>query len=258
MKPITFTPIGVLKSDQVEPYQASRQPDDLSSPAIITLNSGLNFEQALTDLSGCSHLWIIYQFHQNENWKPLVQTPRGQRKVGLFATRAPYRPNAIGISVVKLQKVEGLNIFIGPNDILDGTPILDIKPYHPDVDVVTDAHVDWLESNMNQKMQLSFSPQAEAQIDFLEATNSTDLKQFRAFITRQLEYDPTNAKKKRVAQENLFWILSYRTWRVDFLIQDQIVAVLSIHSGYSEADLLSTDDPFTDKEVHRRFLQTFN
>ena len=98
----TFKPIGVFKSSQVEPYQASRQPDELSEPGTIVLNPKNNFEQALKNLNQCTHLWIIYAFHHNENWKPQVTTPRSKNKIGVFATRAPYRPNPIGITCVKI------------------------------------------------------------------------------------------------------------------------------------------------------------
>ena len=256
MTPITFNPIGVLKSDQVEPYQASRQPDGLSSDAVITLNSGQNFEQALTDLSGCSHLWIIYAFHKNENWKPLVQTPRSNRKIGVFATRAPYRPNPIGMSLVKLEKIEGLNIHIGPNDILNDTPILDIKPYHPESDVAEDVHIEWLESSLSPKMVISYSPLASDQLDYLENQNS-DLSQIRSFIYRQLEYDPTNADKKRVEFVQSYWVLAYRTWRIDFVIQGNSVAVLGIRSGYTDEDFSNPDDKYKDKDLHRKFNKEF-
>lgn len=256
MTPITYTPIGVLKSDQVEPYQASRQPDGLSSEAVITLSSGQNFEQALTDLSGCTHLWIIYSFHKNENWKPLVQTPRSNRKIGVFATRAPYRPNPIGMSLVKLEKIDGLNVYIGPNDILNETPILDIKPFHPESDTAEDAHIEWLESSLTPKMSLSFSPLATEQIDYLEFQNA-DMTQLRSFISRQLEYDPTNAEKKRVEFIQSYWVLAYRTWRVDFIVQDKTVAILGIRTGYSDEDLANPDDKYQDKELHRKFIKNF-
>jgi tRNA-Thr(GGU) m(6)t(6)A37 methyltransferase TsaA len=254
--PITFNPIGVLKSDQVEPYQASRQPDGLSNEAVIKLNSGHNFEQALTDLDGCSHLWIIYAFHKNENWKPLVQTPRSNRKIGVFATRAPYRPNPIGMSLVKLEKIDGLDIHLGPNDLLDGTPILDIKPYHPESDVAEDARIDWLESSLTPKMHITFSPLATDHLDFLENQNS-DLEQIKSFIFRQLEYDPTNDKKKRVEFNHSYWILAYRTWRIDFIVQDETVAVLGIRSGYTPEELESADDHYQDKAIHRSFIKNF-
>lgn len=257
MTPITLNPIGVLKSEQIEPYQASRQPDQLSLNAIITLNPAQNFEQALTDLSGCSHLWIIYHFHHNENWKPMVQTPRSNRKIGVFATRAPYRPNPVGLSLVRLEKIEGLNIFIGPNDMLDGSPILDIKPYLSETDIVPDAHIEWLESSVAPKMSISFSPVAEEQLDYLESHDKA-LDQIRSFIHRQLEYDPTNVKKKRVEFNQSYWILSYRTWRIDFVVQNNTVAILGIRSGYSTEDLAEQDDQYLDKNIHRKFIANFN
>lgn len=257
LAPLTFNPIGVVKSDQVEPYQASRQPDGLSADAVIKLNPGQNFEQALTDLAGCSHLWIIYAFHKNENWKPLVQTPRSNRKIGVFATRAPYRPNPIGMSLVKLEKIEGLSIHIGPNDILDGTPVLDIKPYHPESDIASDAHIEWLESSLADKKNITFSPLAEEQLDFLENQNS-DLAQLKSFIYRQLEYDPTNDKKKRVEFNQSYWTLAYRTWRIDFVVQDNTVAILGIRTGYSDEELKERDDQYHDKAVHRLFIKAFS
>ena len=256
MTPITFNPIGVLKSDQVEPYQASRQPDGLSSEAVITLNSGHNYEQALTDLSGCSHLWIIYAFHKNENWKPMVQTPRSDRKIGVFATRAPYRPNPIGMSLVKLEKVDGLNIYIGPNDILNETPILDIKPFHPESDIAENPQIEWLESSVTPKMSITFSPMASEQLDYLENKN-LDLEQIKSFIYRQLEYDPTNEKKKRVEFNQSYWVLSYRTWRIDFIVQDTTVAILGIRSGYSAEELADSTDTYKDKEIHRHFKSQY-
>ncbi len=256
MAPIILNPIGVLISDQVEPYQASRQPDGLSNEAVIKLNSGHNFEQALTDLDGCSHLWIIYAFHKNENWKPLVQTPRSNRKIGVFATRAPYRPNPLGMSLVKLEKIAGLDIHIGPNDLLNGTPILDIKPYHPESDLAEDAHIDWLETSLAPQMQITFSPLATDHLDFLENQNA-DLEQIKSFIIRQLEYDPTNDKKKRVEFNHSYWILAYRTWRIDFIVQDETVAVLGIRSGYTQEELESADDQYQDKDIHRSFIKNF-
>jgi len=249
---LTIEPIGFLKSEQIFPYQASKQPDELSTHAEIILNSGFNFEQALTDLDGCSHIWIIYQFHHNENWKPLVQTPRSNKKIGVFATRSPYRPNPIGLSVVKLEKIEGLKLYIGPNDLLDGTPILDIKPYHPEYDLVSDAKIDWLESSVGPQMEIRFSPSADGDLDDLERLDQS-LKLMRPFIIRQLEYDPTNAKKKRVEKNNALWTLSYRTWRINFVIQDQTVAILGVFSGYTLTELNSTDDPYQDKDIHRKF-----
>lgn len=258
LKDITFSPIGYFVSEQIEPYQAARQPDEYSKSGSIRLNSKMNFEQALTNLEGCTHIWIIYHFHKNPNWKPLVQTPRSDKKIGVFATRAPYRPNAIGMSVVTLEKIFGLEIFVGPNDILNGTPILDIKPYHPESDVIQDSKIDWLnESSMtsSKKYKINFSPFAAEQVDFL---NSNNLKELEVFILRQLEFDPTNSDKKRVSQSNALWTLAYRTWRADFVVTDDLVSVIGIHSGYTENELANTEDLYLDKDLHKKFNRIFN
>lgn len=252
-----FKSIGVFKSSQVEPYQAARQPDDLSEPGIIVLNPKSNFEQALKNLNQCSHLWIIYVFHHNDNWKPQVTTPRSKNKIGVFATRAPYRPNPIGITCVKIIRIKGLKIEVDKNDLLDGTPVLDIKPYHPQSDVILDAQIGWLEATETkaQKMSVRFSPRAENQMDFLEIHG---LKELKAFIQRQLEYDPTDKTKKRVKLNKHYYTLAYRTWRADFVIIDDTVSVLQIYSGYSSEDLESTVDKYKDKSAHRIFNKEFN
>lgn len=252
---LTLTEIGVFKSSQTEPYQAGRQPDELGAQGEIQLFSGNNFEQALQDLEGCSHIWIIFGFHKNENWKPLVQTPRSNRKIGVFATRAPYRPNPIGMSLVPLLAVNGLKIQVGANDILDESPIYDIKPYHPESDSTDDAHIKWLENSLSEKFRVLFSPLAEEQIDWLQ---SNGLAELRPFVLRQLEYDPTNSDKKRVEENQGYWTLAYRTWRVDFSLSEDQIGILSVRSGYSEEDLQTFEDPYKDKDLHRRFIHEFS
>lgn len=251
---IEFTPIGYFTSEQKEPYQAARQPDSLSSPGAITLYPKNNFEQALTNLDQCSHIWIIYQFHHNENWKPMVQTPRSEEKIGVFATRAPYRPNPIGMTAVKLLKVDGLIIEVGPNDLLDGTPILDIKPYHTESDLIENTEIGWLNEAKTQSYQIQLSPLAEDQFDFLSKNGLSEVK---TFVQRQLEYDPTNHKKKRVQFKDSIWELAYRTWRVYFLVTDDLVSIVSVSSGYSSEDLHSSEDKYMDKEIHKKFNTEF-
>jgi tRNA (adenine37-N6)-methyltransferase len=257
MAEITFSPIGFFSSAQIEPYQAARQPDENSMPGLIKLSSGHNFEQALIDLDGCSHIWIIYHFHKNEHWKPMVLPPRSEKKIGVFATRAPYRPNPIGMTVVKLEKIEGLNIFVGPNDLLNETPILDIKPYHPESDLIKNSSIKWLNETGHlriQKYKINFSPLAEAHIDFLSINGLSELK---VFILRQLEYDPINTDKKRVSENSGYWTLAYRTWRVDFILVDTMVSVIGIRSGYTVDDLKKNEDLYNDKDLHQKFNLNF-
>ncbi|MBL4775614.1 MAG: tRNA (N6-threonylcarbamoyladenosine(37)-N6)-methyltransferase TrmO [Mariprofundus sp.] len=138
--------IGVVHSTYRERYAAPRQPVlDKSEAAQIHLNAGLNFEQALQDLHGFSHIWVIYWMHLNQGWNPMVLPPRGPKmKRGLFATRAPHRPNSIGLSAVRLTAIKGRILHIEGHDMLDGTPVLDIKPYIPYADAIDDASSGWL------------------------------------------------------------------------------------------------------------------
>jgi tRNA-Thr(GGU) m(6)t(6)A37 methyltransferase TsaA len=104
------------------------------------LERNRNFEQALKDLEGFERIWVIYLFHLNDSWKPMVTPPRNKgKKVGVFASRSPHRPNGIGLSCVTLNRIEGLNIYISNSDILDGSPVLDIKPYLPWSDSFPDS-----------------------------------------------------------------------------------------------------------------------
>lgn len=147
MDPISMRPIGVVESPYLERFAAPRQPALAQPlPARIHLHSDHNFEKALTDLTGFSHIWVIYWMHLNQGWNPIVTPPRGPKvRRGLFATRAPHRPNPIGLSAVRLVRIEGLILHIEGLDMLDGTPVLDIKPYLPFADAVGEATSGWLE-----------------------------------------------------------------------------------------------------------------
>ncbi|RMH62941.1 MAG: tRNA (N6-threonylcarbamoyladenosine(37)-N6)-methyltransferase TrmO [Zetaproteobacteria bacterium] len=147
-QPVVCQPIGIVHSDYKERYAAPRQPTlGAPAPAVIELNPGMNFEQALKDLDGFSHLWVIYWMHLNRGWNPTVLPPRGPKiRRGLFATRAPHRPNRIGLSAVRLLAVQGRCLSIEGHDMLDGTPVLDIKPYLSYADAFPDASLGWAEA----------------------------------------------------------------------------------------------------------------
>ena len=144
---MTMQAIGVVHSDYRERFGTPRQPGlDQPRPASIELNQGLNFHQALQDLDSFSHIWVVYWMHLNRGWNPTVLPPRGKKiRRGLFATRAPHRPNSIGLSAVRLLNITGRTLYIEGHDMLDGTPVLDIKPYLPYADCITDAGNGWLD-----------------------------------------------------------------------------------------------------------------
>lgn len=131
---VEMRPIGFVRS----PYSETAQiPKGLGAKheAEGFLEILAEFEQGLTDIEGFSHLFVIWMFHQAEGFSLLGTPPTDDRPHGVFATRSPYRPNAIGLTVVELIRREGPRLYVRGVDMLDGTPILDIKPYLSSVPV---------------------------------------------------------------------------------------------------------------------------
>jgi len=104
------------------------------------------FAAGLKDLEGFSHVILLYYLHEVRRVDLVVTPFLGSEPRGVFATRAPTRPNPIGLSIVKLLRIEGNRLYLGNVDILDGTPLLDIKPYVPEFDQPTDVRSGWLEA----------------------------------------------------------------------------------------------------------------
>ncbi len=143
------------------PRQSGRVAQVLSR---IVFESEYRCSEALRGLEDFSHLWIIWQFSMSvdSGWSPTVRPPRlgGNRRMGVFATRSPYRPNALGLSCVKISRIvldspEGPYIEVLGADLLDGTPIYDIKPYLPSSDCIPDAVGGFAESVNNHKLSVS-------------------------------------------------------------------------------------------------------
>jgi len=268
---IILKPIGYVQSEQVYRYETPRQGVlAKGNQSCIQLLSKQNFEQAVKKLEGFDRIWVIYQFHLNANppngrasWKPLVTPPRHTReKVGVFATRAPYRPNQIGMSCVKLEKVEGLKIFISESDILDGSPVIDIKPYLPYSDSFPNSATGWVKSGLENIYKVKFSKKAKAQIDWLKDISKINLENFARL---QLEFNPTDASRKRIVQlherAKPKFILAYRTWRIEYGVDEpkKIVSIKEIRSGYSKEEMLIYEvDTYGDKHLHQQFCNQFN
>lgn len=251
---IVYSSIGVFHSDQKAPYEAGRQPDEHHTHGRIELFSGHNFEQALEGLQGCPRIWVLFQFHHNAHWNPMVLPPRGtDKKVGVFATRSPYRPNNIGMSCVRVLQIDRLKIDVAGADILDQSPIIDIKPYVAYADSFPGIEPEWLSQAIPYRIH--YAPDALASLEWLE---SQGLTQLRGFLQHQLEYEPTNSKKKRVKQVSLAeHIIAYKTWRACFNISSQEVTVTSIGSGYSAEEISQSEDPYGDKSLHQKFMKLF-
>lgn len=253
-----FVPIGIFHCSGKHPYDAARQGTvAVDSIGRIELDPGENFEQALQDLAGFSHLWLIFQFHHNTAWKPLVQPPRGNRKVGVFASRAPYRPNNIGLTCVRLLSVSGRTLEVADHDLLDGTPILDIKPYLPYADSFPDATIGWLGEIEDAVWTVDFSDVARARVHWLDSHGVACLE---AFLVQQLSDEPFNRKRKRLRQlGDVEWEIAYRTWRARFKADEteNVILVAEISSGYTAEELAMEHDPYDDKFIHRAFGEQF-
>jgi len=141
---ITFHPIGRIHSPFQNLADMPIQPNgEASSPGTIEIYP--DFSAGLKDLDGFSHIILIYYLHKVSQVKLSVTPFLDSEPRGIFATRAPVRPNPIGLSVVPLLKIEGNILFVDQLDVLDGTPLLDIKPYVPEFDEQTGVRIGWLE-----------------------------------------------------------------------------------------------------------------
>ena len=253
----TFKALGYVRCGQKYRSEAPRQGVFAENEGIIRFEKGNNFEQALADLKGFSRIWVIFCFHLNDNWKPLVQPPVvGQKKkVSVFATRSPHRPNSIGMSCVELIKVDGLDVHIRNFDMLNDSPVLDIKPYVPRVDSFPDARIGWLENAKLDSYQISFSEMAEKQMSWLETRSGLDLK---SFCEVQMQHDPVNSSRKRIeAESEGEFIIFCRTWQIHFSLNERNkqIKINYIESNYSPEELaLGSPDPYHDKDVHREFI----
>ena len=168
-----------------------------------------------------SHLWLLFRFHEtaDKGYSPLVRPPRlgGNARKGVFATRATFRPNAIGMSAVELLGVNyqhgQLSLRLGGIDLLDGTPIIDIKPYLPYSDAMMDASAGFADTRPHTQMSVSFSEQAQSVID-----NSDPALVLERFITQVLQQDPRPAYKKSQAGVQHYGMTLYDfniRWQVD-------------------------------------------
>jgi tRNA-Thr(GGU) m(6)t(6)A37 methyltransferase TsaA len=142
---VTYQAIGVIRSPFTDVKQMPIQPTgEASAPRTVEVFP--DFTEGLKDLEGFSHIILLYHLHDVQRTDLTVTPFLGSEPHGVFATRAPTRPNPIGLSVVKLDRIQGSLLHVANLDILDGTPVLDIKPYVPEFDQPADVRIGWLEA----------------------------------------------------------------------------------------------------------------
>jgi tRNA-Thr(GGU) m(6)t(6)A37 methyltransferase TsaA len=147
MSALVYTPIGVIHSPLKEPFGAPIQ-SVVAHDVEGVVELFPQYAEGLRDIEGFSHLILIYHFHLSDKSSLIVRPYLDDETHGVFATRAPARPNPIGISVVRLARVDGTRLHITGVDILDGTPLLDIKPYIPQFDAIETEKIGWLKDRI--------------------------------------------------------------------------------------------------------------
>lgn len=225
-----FSPIGILHSPFREKFGIPRQPG-LAPHAISRLIMLPEFANAacLDGLTGFSHLWLVFLFHSTatQGWQPTVRPPRlgGNERLGVFATRSMFRPNPVGLSAVELIDIvdgmHGKELLLRGADLLDGTPVLDIKPYVPYADAIPDARAGFA-PDAPQTLLVHWTETATTQAEKLKI--SVDL---RGLIDEVLSQDPRPAYRHHSEDANV-----YGVWldgvNVRFCCRDSVMNVLGL------------------------------
>jgi tRNA-Thr(GGU) m(6)t(6)A37 methyltransferase TsaA len=248
----TLEPIGVVHSPFTEKMQAPRQPGTpQSADGSVELFAGRDFEHALEDLTTFRYIWLIFWFDRAEGWRPKVLPPRSEKRRGVFATRSPHRPNALGMSLVELTGIDGLVLSVKGLDLLEGTPVLDIKPYIPYADSRADADHGWLDESVIPRDPLAaftvyFSDSAREELELLRSFGV----ELEATIRQVLELGPEPHPYRRIRKlDSGGGLLALKDFRVVFESEARAVTVTAITTGYRPKELATSTDPGMD--AHR-------
>jgi tRNA-Thr(GGU) m(6)t(6)A37 methyltransferase TsaA len=260
---LCLEPIGHVRCALATKAEAARQPRAaIGTPGHIELLPGRNLEHALDDLAGWEFLWVIFWFHRNAGWRPKVLPPRSRSgRKGVLSTRSPHRPNPLGLSVVRLERIEGLTLHVTDIDMLDGTPVLDIKPYVAYTDAIPAARSGWLEGagppfpggapgDPIAAWQVAFEALAAEQCAWIEARTGLAL---RLRIGATLALGPEPHPYRRMRRNGDALQLAVKEWRVRCTVQGREIRVLEITSGYKAAQLAGAPPEAEPHRAHREF-----
>lgn len=255
---LTLHPIGVIRTSFADKVEAPRQPAAASeSTGVIELFAGRNLEHAIEDLAGWERIWVIFWFNRNPGWRPKVLPPRSSTgRKGVLSTRSPHRPNPLGLSVLRLDRVEGLLLQVRDVDLLDGTPILDIKPYVPYTDAFPASASGWLDPRAPDPRadhEVTFTSRAEEQLAWIAARSNLPL---RERIVNTLKLGPQPHPYRRIRHDANGMRLAVKDWRIDFTVAGRCINVQQIRTGYSTKQL---EKPDTDDvtALHRAYCIAF-
>lgn len=218
--------IGHIETDFKEKFGIPRQSGLVKeSGGRILFEKEYNVPEAFRGLDDFSHIWVLWQFSEavRESWSPTVRPPLlgGNKRMGVFATRSPFRPNSVGLSALRLDKVEvtskeGVVLYVSGADLLDGTPIYDIKPYLPYADSIPDAVGGFTENLEERKLD----------VDFADALLEKVKQEKRKALIAVLEADPRPSYQNDPERE---YGMSFAEYEVKFKVDGKKLKVTSLN-----------------------------
>ncbi len=232
---VTFPIIGHMCSPYREKFGIPRQPNLVNIESYIDMVEPYNDLLAFEGIEQFSHLWLVWQFHDNKNqgsadkFRPQVRPPRlgGNEKIGVFATRSMYRPSPIGLSVVKLNKVEkvgkSVRVYVTGSDLLNGTPILDIKPYIQYSDAIEEAQSGYAHAEPERKAVIWTEAVLTAQKYFLQ--NKEIDSQYIDELEQVLALDPRPAYQEDAER---IYKMKFSDFDIHFRVNQFVVTVIDM------------------------------
>lgn len=229
---VTFTPIAYIQSCYPDRFGIPRQAGLVPSAyAEIIFDATEENKLALRGIEEFSHIWVLFVFHGQTygNFKPLVRPPRlgGNKSVGVYATRSPNRPNAIGMSAVRLlgitEKKRELRLQMQGGDFLDGTPVIDVKPYVPYADAIASAQGAWAIEPQNL-LSVCWSDQAEAVL-----SAAPEPEKLRCLIEETLAQDPRPGYERgKDGREGKRWTMQVSNYSVFWIVKNGVAKVVTM------------------------------
>lgn len=212
-------PIAFIRNDFKEKFGVPRQSGLVNLPSRIVLEPKFRDENALRGLEDFTHIWLIWGFSEvkTRGFSPTVRPPRlgGNVRKGVFATRSPFRPNSLGLSVVKLESIDGFTLTVTGADIMNGTPIYDIKPYLPYADSVPDASNGWSLSERGGLLEVKFAD------DLLEIIP----REKRQGLLEVLAQDPRPQYQNSAERR---YTMAFGEWQISFTVNGDKLTVVGV------------------------------
>ena len=235
---LILRPIGFIRTEKKPlKFDARHQPDERQAETNrLELLPGDKFQKALKDLAGFDRIWLLWWFHRNKDWRPEVLPPRGpSKRRGVFATRSPHRPNPLGITPVQLLAVKKGFLLLGPCDLVDGTPVFDIKPYIPAYDSFPEAKSGWIAEvdaalAAPPAFRVVFTEAADGHLAWLRDSWGID---FRDRMTEMLAHDPSPHRTRRIrSRHGDLFDIGCGAWFAVFQVEGDLVTVLHLKPAF--------------------------